>query len=185
MNWEDVKMKKVLTLVSMASILLASTAASSQSFSPTSADWEFGDGVQELDLFQTIPGVACVTIFDFSVDGSGFGSITGNIGSFSPGHFACGAPVIPGNFSWPLTVNSHTPGVTANVNINNVYVFAVNGFCQGSINNVTLDLVNQKVIIPPATKVYGELFSNPGVQYDCEVGGELDIIPVGHSSPLS
>lgn len=167
-------MKKLLSVLSSVALISVAgvSAASAQSFTPATSTWSLSG---TLNLRQTLPSpVPCDVQLTLDIDGAGSGTITG--GTFAPGFFLCGSAIYPQNFSWPVTVVSSTPGVSAVLDIY-VDVIAVGGNCTGVLSGVQFDIVNQTIDVPAITYT-------PGSPATCEVDGLLYVDPVTDPAPL-
>ena len=167
-------MKNLFRVISSVALIYVASfsTANAQSFSPYNSTWKLFSTLNFQQIFST--SVPCDVHLTLDIDGSGLSSITG--GTFSPGFFLCGSAIYPQNFSWPVTVVSSTPGVSA---VLDIYfdVISVGGNCEGVLRGVHFDVVNQIIDIPAATYIQGS-------PVNCEFDGLIYIDPVTDSAPL-
>lgn len=169
-------MKKIVAAVASAALMsiIGVSSANAQQFANAGQYTATGS----LNLYQTIPGVVCTATFDIEVYSSGAAAITG--GSFSPGISFCGNPIAPSGFPWPLQAINAT---TNTFEIQNLYVFAVNGECSGNLSASALDpdpyvssLSPNTITIPAGAKAPGIVYAT-GASVPCAVDGPLAVTP--------
>ena len=159
-------MNKILSAFAVSALIFSAGGASAQVFpgpGPWSMDTQPSTG--ELNLYQTVPNVSCVTSFAVSAVGSSY-EVTG--GTFSSGHAACGVNIFPLNFDWPLTVSGTV------VTISGVKVDAVYGICEGTLVG-NYDTLAQTVEFAPGTFIPGYLKASPSTSIPCYVDGILHV----------
>lgn len=160
-------MNKILSAFAVSAMLFSAGGVSAQAF-PGSGPWSMDTqpSTGDLNLYQTVPNVACVTSFAVSPSGSNY-SVTG--GSFGAGHAACGVNIIPLNFPWALSVSGTT------VTITGVKVDAVYGICEGNLVGDYDTSSAQTVEFAPGTFIPGYLKASPSTSIPCYVDGILHV----------
>lgn len=150
-----------LILAGSVAIFSLGTGAVAQTFSP--------DGTRTLSNVGTITVSKGITLACSGLSGSA--DVTSGVGeirslSLSGGLFGQCANITFSNFDYPLTATS-----TSAVTINNVYVTAITGDCQGNItgtfNDAADTLTFTNAVLPRVS----------GTSGDCRISGTVKISP--------
>jgi len=164
-------MTKVISLISsIAAISLLSAASVSAADFATAPGTYKASGL--LELFQTIPDVACQVDMDIVVDAAGNAEARNVV--FSPGHPLCGTLIRPLTTTWPISKISK--GVDEGDISLNVNVQAGAGTCVGTLSSTLTLYWGTKGPNAIATNPTATVAGSPSV---CTVTGVLDITPTG------